>query len=81
MESYSDKMLLISGSDLEIDAERRGHLVSQQYRLEHEGAAKEATRAQKPPFDLSSTTRRRNGVTPDREDESLVYYRYREAPM
>jgi hypothetical protein len=54
-----DKMLLVSGGDLEFDAERLGKLFSQEHRLEREGTVKQATRAQKPALDSSSTTRRR----------------------
>jgi hypothetical protein len=38
-------MLLVSGSDLEIDTEQRAKLLSQQHRLEREGIAKETMRA------------------------------------
>jgi hypothetical protein len=76
-----DKILPVSGSDLEIDAEPLGKLLSQHHRLEREETAEESTRAQGPAFDLSSITRRRNGVTPERGDESWVYYRYQEAPV
>jgi hypothetical protein len=53
-----NKMLLISGGDLEFHAERLGKLLSQSCRLKREGTVKEATRAQKPAFDSSSATRR-----------------------
>jgi hypothetical protein len=75
-----DKMLLVSDSDLEINAKQLGKLLSQQQRLEREGTVKEVMGAQKPAFDSTSTTRHRNGGPPDR-NESWVYYRYQEAPM
>jgi hypothetical protein len=76
-----DKILQVSDSDLEIDAEPLGKLLSQHHRLERKETVEEATRAQEPAFDSSSITWRRNGVTPERGDESWVCYRYQEAPV
>jgi hypothetical protein len=61
-----DRSPPVSGSNIKIDAERRGKLLYQKHRIEREGTVKEATRAQKPAFDSSSITRRRNGTTPYR---------------
>jgi hypothetical protein len=74
------KMLLASGSDLEIDTKPRGKFLSQQYRLERNGTANEATRAQKSAVDSYSTIRCQSGITPYR-DESWVYYKYQQAMM
>jgi hypothetical protein len=54
-----DKMLLVPGGDLELNAQQCEKVIPQCYRVEREGTVKEATRAQKVVFNSSTTIRSR----------------------